>query len=71
MAAWVSQSLIYKKPKENRLLRRGGGGENAALTLGSYSFQPLDASVFSFPVFPPKLESVVPSEGSGRAGGLC
>lgn len=32
VAAWVSQSLIYKKPKENRLLRWGGGGENAALT---------------------------------------
>lgn len=32
VAARVSQSLIYKKPKESRLLRWGGGGESAALT---------------------------------------
>lgn len=35
---------------------------------GSFSFQSLGTSVLSFPVFPLKLSSLVPSEGSGRAG---
>lgn len=52
----------------------GGGGENSAVTQGSYGFQSLGASVFFFPLFPLKLEIIVlgkaPAEAE-RARGLC
>lgn len=51
-----------------------GGGENSAVTQGSYGFQSLGASVFFFPLFPLKLEIIVlgkaPAEAE-RARGLC
>lgn len=71
MAALVSQSLIYKKLKENRGLGWGGGGEDTALTQQSYSFKSLKASVFFFPLSSPKLQRVIPSEGFRRVEADC
>lgn len=70
MAAWVSQSLIYKKPKENRLLRWGGGGEcspNRGLTVSShwthlfspFLSSPLNSKAFFLQKVPAEREDCV------------
>lgn len=57
---WSPKALFIRNRKKTEAAAvLGGGGENSAVTQGSYSFQSLGASVFFFPVFPLKLESIV------------